>query len=349
MKLKLNATNNTIYILTKELENLQKEIEEKNINNNKLFEDCQNLTYLVETKTNNIKQLKTSKKQLEQKNLDLELQLEENMKEIEYLKAQNILIHLNSSKNENKENTNEYYEKQINDSNLTIKKMAEMIQDLEKQIEELQKELENNNYIETKNNKNDNDNSVKELLDLIKKKDKEIKQYQLEIRILNEEKNKLYEDNTKMYSNLDRFQKYICDLIEENKNLSKKINKYSNSINRSQIKENKTLNESEINEDDISKNNFKEFKAQLLNYKTNDIEKENINDENVNINNIRYNGLGDSEINENIRDIKINKNNKDIKTMKIKDESNKENESQNLNYVDLNYEYDAKENEDLSD
>ena len=189
LKLKLNATNNTIYILTKELENLQKEIEEKNINNNKLFEDCQNLTYLVETKTNNIKQLKISKKQLEQKNQELKLQIEQNKKEIEYLKARNILTFLNTSKKENKENNNEYYEKQIKDSNLTIKKMGEMIQELEKQIEELQKELENNNYIETKNNKTDNDN-VKELLDLINKKDKEIKQYQVEIRILNEEKSK---------------------------------------------------------------------------------------------------------------------------------------------------------------
>ena len=67
LKSKLNSTNNTIYILTKELENLQKEIEEKNINNNKLFEDCQNLTYLIEIKTNNIKQLKSAKKQLEKK------------------------------------------------------------------------------------------------------------------------------------------------------------------------------------------------------------------------------------------------------------------------------------------
>ena len=151
-----------------------------------------------------------------------------------------------------------------------------------------------------------------------------------------------------MYSNLDRFQKYICDLIEENKNLNKKINKFSNSDNRSQIKENKSLNESEINEDDISKNNFKEFKAQLINYKTNDIEKENAKDENAN-NNIRYNGLSESEINENIRDIKINKKNKDLKIKKIKEDSNKENESQNLNYVDLNFEYDGKENEELSD
>ena len=40
-----------------------------------------------------------------------------------------------------------------------------------------------------------------------------------------------------MYANLDRFQKYITDLIDENKKLSKKINKYSNSENNSQIKE----------------------------------------------------------------------------------------------------------------
>jgi hypothetical protein len=308
------------------------------------------LTYLLETKTNNIKQLKSAKKKLEQKNIDLEFQLEQNMKEIEYLKAQNILTLLNSSKKENKENNNEYYEKQINDSNLTIKKMGEMIQELEKQIEELQKELENNNYIETKNNKNNNDN-LNELVDLIKKKDKEIKQYQLEIRILNEEKSRLYEDNSKMYANLDRFQKYITDLIDENKKLSKKINKYTNSENDSQLKEIKSLNQSEVNEDDISKNTFKEFKTQLMKYKPNEINKENINDENINADNIRYNGLSDSEINENIRDIKINinKNSKDIKHLKIKDESNKENESQNLNYVDLNYEYDGKENEELSD
>ena len=119
LKSKLNSTNNTIYILTKELENLQKEIEEKNINNNKLFEDCQNLTYLIEIKTNNIKQLKSAKKQLEKKNLDLELQIEQNMKEIEYLKAQNLLNIIDSEKNENinKENNDntEYYEKQLND------------------------------------------------------------------------------------------------------------------------------------------------------------------------------------------------------------------------------------------
>ena len=238
---------------------------------------------------------------------------------------------------------NEYYEKQLNDSNETIKKMGEMIHELEKQIEELQKELESNNYIEFKNNTNNiNNNGMKDLVDLIKKKDKEIKQYQVDIRILNEEKSKLYEDNTKMYTNLDRFQKYIMKLIEENKNLSKNINKYPNINNQSQIKEIKTLNESEINEDDISKNNFKEINLDFLN-KIEDKMKNNNTLENK-----------DNELIDNERDIKINKK-KEKKYFKINEISNKENESLNSNTninndkIDFIFEYDGKEIEELSD
>ena len=238
---------------------------------------------------------------------------------------------------------NEYYEKQLNDSNETIKKMGEMIHELEKQIEELQKELESNNYIECKNNINNfNNNGMKDLVDLIKKKDKEIKQYQVDIRILNEEKSKLYEDNTKMYTNLDRFQKYIMKLIEENKNLSKNMNKYPNINNQSQIKEIKTLNESEVNEDDISKNNFKEINLDFLN-KIEDKMKNNNTLENK-----------DNELIDNERDIKINKK-KEKKYFKINEISNKENESLlsntniNNNKIDFIFEYDGKEIEELSD
>ena len=323
LKSKLNSTNNTIYILTKELENLQKELEEKNISNNKLFEDCQNLTYLIETKNNTIKQLKSSKKQLEKKNLELEYQLEQNTKEIDYIKTQNLFQGLSPDNRETINTKNEYYEKQLNDSNETIKKMGEMIHELEKQ-------------------NNINNNGMKDLVDLIKKKDKEIKQYQVDIRILNEEKSKLYEDNTKMYTNLDRFQKYIMKLIEENKNLSKNINKYPNINNQSQIKEIKTLNESEVNEDDISKNNFKEINLDFLN-KIEDKMKNNNTLENK-----------DNELIDNERDIKINKK-KEKKYFKINEISNKENESLNSNTninnnkIDFIFEYDGKEIEELSD
>ena len=238
---------------------------------------------------------------------------------------------------------NEYYEKQLNDSNETIKKMGEMIHELEKQIEELQKDLESNNFIECKNNINNiNNNGMKDLVDLIKKKDKEIKQYQVDIRILNEEKSKLYEDNTKMYTNLDRFQKYIMKLIEENKNLSKNINKYPNINNQSQIKEIKILNESEVNEDDISKNNFKEINLDFLN---------KIEDKMKNNNTLEYK---DNELIDNERDIKINKK-KEKKYFKINEISNKENESLhsntniNNNKIDFIFEYDGKEIEELSD
>ena len=100
LKNKLNSTNNTIYILTNELENLQKEIEEKNINNNKLFEECQNLSYLIENKTENIKALKEEKKKLEKNNTELKLQNEKNMKEIEYLINQNKMLKNNNNINQ---------------------------------------------------------------------------------------------------------------------------------------------------------------------------------------------------------------------------------------------------------
>ena len=145
-----------------------------------------------------------------------------------------------------------------------------------------------------------------------------------------------------MYTNLDRFQKYIMKLIEENKNLSKNINKYPNINNQSQIKEIKTLNESEVNEDDISKNNFKEINLDFLN-KIEDKMKNNNTLENK-----------DNELIDNERDIKINKK-KEKKYFKINEISNKENESLhsntniNNNKIDFIFEYDGKEIEELSD
>ena len=145
-----------------------------------------------------------------------------------------------------------------------------------------------------------------------------------------------------MYTNLDRFQKYIMKLIEENKNLSKNINKYPNINNQSQIKEIKTLNESEVNEDDISKNNFKEINLDFLN-KIEDKMKNNNTLENK-----------DNELIDNERDIKINKK-KEKKYFKINEISNKENESLNSNTninnnkIDFIFEYDGKEIEELSD
>ena len=187
----------------------------------------------------------------------------------------------------------------------------------------IQKEIEENNYQERK--KYDNN---KELLDIIKQKDKEIKQYKIQLELISEEKNKLYEDNTKMYTNLDNFQKYILKLIEENKNLSEKINKYTSINNQSQAKEMKSLNDSEINEDDINKNNYKEINFEFSS-RNNNIEIEKNNEDNMY--NSKYNILSESEINENNeRDIKINKNT-DLNFLKVKNKKKEENEKQSEN------------------
>ena len=366
LKSKLNSTNNTIYILTNELDNLQKEIEEKNINNNKLFEDCQNLSFIVENKTENIKKLKLEKKKLEKINNDLKLEIEQKIKEIEYLISQNKELKnekCSSNQSINKEtnsiylkDTNvEYYEKQLNDSNNTIKRMGDMIKELEKQIEELQKEIEENNYDDRKKY----DYNQEELINIIKQKDKEIKQYKMQIELISEEKNKLYEDNTKMYNDLDRFQKYILDLSEQNKKLSIKISNYTNENDKKNSilykkKENdlKNISEDEIedikntidiktivnnNYDDISQNNFTSLNFDTLLKSSNNI---NNNEENKN-----YNG---SQANEN-QNKTYNNNNKKRKVNKLKGNDSINNDNQEENKADLYFDYDSKDPEELSD
>ena len=59
--------------------------------------------------------------------------------------------------------------------------------------------------------------------------------------------------------------------------------------------------------------------------------------------------LSESEINENNeRDIKINKNT-DLNFLKVKNKKKEENEKQSENKAELFFEYDGKENEELSD
>jgi len=337
----------------------------------------------VENKTGNIKKLKDEKKKLEKMNTELKLQNEQNIKEIEYLinqnkklkNEQNNVNQLESDKLstiEVKDNNVdiEYYEKQLNDSNNTIKRMGDMIKELEKQIEELQKEIEENNYQERK--KYDNN---KELLDIIKQKDKEIKQYKIQLELISEEKNKLYEDNTKMYNDLDRFQKYILNLSEQNKKLSFKINQYTNNNNnndnkiismlyKKKEKDLKNMSGDGIedikntldiktivnnNYDDISQNNFTSLNFDTLLKSTNNINK---NDDNK-----KFNGSTDNELNENQNNQKIYENNyKNKSHSKLKNNKHKEkvndidnSDIQDLNKVDLYFNYESKDNEELSD
>ena len=209
-----------------------------------------------------------------------------------------------------------------------------MIKELEKQIEELQKELEENNYEEKSKYSN------KDLIDIIKQKDKEIKQYKIQIELFSEEKSKLYEDNTKMFNDLDRFQKYIYELSQQNKKLSLQINQYTNNINNNNCKGNTLLYKKKeiklknsVNEVDDIKNQI-DSKIEIEN-NYDDITQNNLVESNLNSslktsNNIKnnieedkkYNGLTDNELNENQNILKTyndeNKNSKIHNYYKIK-------------------------------
>ena len=311
-------------------------------------------------------------------NTELKIQNEQNIKEIEYLIDQNQKLknEQNSQIDNEKLNTIEvkdtntvdveYYEKQLNDSNNTIKRMSDMIKELEKQIEELQKEIEENNFKERKKY----DNS-KELLDIIKQKDKEIKQYKIQLELISEEKNKLYEDNTKMYNDLDRFQKYIYNLSEQNKKLSYKINLYTNNnINNNEKQMNEVIHKKKEkdlkkmmgedgvedikntldiktiannNYDDISQNNYNSLNFETLFKSSHNINKIEENK--------KYNGSTENELNENKNQnafphqniSKINNN----KFMDINEKDN--NDDIDSNKPDLYYNYESKDNEELSD
>ncbi len=287
---------------------------EKELLNKKLIEDYANLEFIIQTKDNNIKELKNQllgykklkddKIKYDKSILELKGLKKENLKEIEYLISQNKTLNkqldekeriINKLENEKIKITQEikyeksdrinhkdekilYYENQLREANQTINKMNVMIKELEKQIEDLQKD------INMHNNKKLNDDYIL-LKNILQNKDEEIKKYINEINILNEEKNKLFEDNTKMFNEISILQN--------------EINKISrNQISKnclSQEKQNGSDNESSFSRLEFNSRNFlmddlqqKKLKKELKmnspeihfkkKYKLNNIFKQNSNE-----------------------------------------------------------------------
>jgi hypothetical protein len=194
----------------------------------------------------------------------------------------------------------------------------------------------------------------------------------MQIQLFTEEKNKLYEDNTKMYNDLDRFQKYIYDLTQQNKKLNEQINKYANNNiningNINDHKANLLFNKKEIilnNEENYEvediKNNL-DIKTGMESNNFDDINKNNLSDVNIdsllkssnNMNmddNKKYNGLTDNELNDNQNmlntyNINGNKNKNYYRPKKNRHRNNDEEKTQ----IDLYFNYDSKDVGELSD
>ncbi len=250
---------------------------EKELLNQKLLEDYANLEYIIQTKDNNIQELKNQLLGYKKFKYDDKIK-QENIKEIEFLISQNktlnkqldekerIITQLENEKlkitqerkYEKSERINHkdekilYYENQLREANQTINKMNVMIKELEKQIEDLQKDIN----IQNKNKTLNEDYIL--LQSILKNKDEEIQKYINEINVLNEEKTKLYEDNTKMFNDIAHLQN--------------EINKFSKNQNS------QTIPEEKQNGSD-SESNYSCFEFHSRNNFRNDYKQKDINDE----------------------------------------------------------------------
>lgn len=250
--------------LKRELDNTNTLLNEKLIQNKKLYQDYTNLQMMLENKSNEISHLRNGLNDIVQKNGQLSEEKKEleklvnELKEIklrnkneierftqensklsmmckdeeliiksleiernkffemnEELKIENSSLH---SKIKQRDDNLNYYQKQLDESNKTILKLNGNIKDLENQSQKLHHELENLNNINQKEIRLriEQERSYGELELIIKDKDREMKMALKEFESLSVEKDKLYEDNIKMFNEIDRLKNHIYILSDQN-------------------------------------------------------------------------------------------------------------------------------------
>jgi chromosome segregation ATPase len=121
-----------------------------------------------------------------------------------------------------------YFQQQLNNSNIAINKMVNMINDLENYYKNLQGQYEecSQKHKIYENKKFNNDKIYQELMNGIKKKESDINDNITELDSISSKREQLYNYNTILYNDLDRLQNHIYELVEQNKKLSEKIQKY---------------------------------------------------------------------------------------------------------------------------
>jgi len=94
----------------------------------------------------------------------------------------------------------------LSEANLNANNLEKIIHDLEIKNSQLQNEINDKNFIIQKESrlKGDREKDVESLTKVIKEKDREIKKHLDENDFVQNEKQKLYEDNTRMFNELDR-------------------------------------------------------------------------------------------------------------------------------------------------
>ena len=220
----------------KSINELKSQINEYSTTNNQLKQDKANyereILSLKETKQQNLKEIEYLMQQLKQLSSALEQEQQEitslEQERLRYTGMNQEIKFENTTKSTSirqMDSTVSYYERQLSESNQTIQRMTDMIKDLEAQIEDVQKEIDAQSRLSKKvqRSKYENDTQYNDLIEAIDLKNNDIKHYLEQLELLTEEKNKLFEDNAKMYTDVDNLQNHIYTLMEQNKTLVGKL------------------------------------------------------------------------------------------------------------------------------
>ena len=223
----------------------------------------------------------------EEKEIALLEQEKKNLKE----KNKEITIINNKKASQIKINTNEinYFQEQLDISNNNINQLIENINELDNRYQKLKEQYEQ--ISEDKNNlekkKFNNDRIYQELMDNIKQKEIDINKNIEKLDKLSLEKEELFNYNTNINNDLERYQNHVYELANQNEKLMKEIEKFKNiekMINEHiRYRKNKEI---QLNQElNIME---KTIGSKLKNYLDNpnqpDNEIKNINDNNIDIN-----------------------------------------------------------------
>lgn len=221
--IQLEAKSDQIYQLKKELDilietnsrlNVEKEEMEKTITQlrevkfktkaeyEKINEENQRLSKICQEEEEFILSLE----QEQRKYLDM----------IESLKYENNSL---STKLKQRDDNASYYQKQLEEGNKTISNMNNTIRELENEAEELKFQLHN---ISTQRERESNllmekERTCEDLTRRLREKEKDIGLYLNELDNVTEQKEKLYEENTHMYNEVDKLKNHLYILSEQNK------------------------------------------------------------------------------------------------------------------------------------
>ena len=339
--------NNILSCLEKEIEVTEKLKKEKDIyeqSNKDLNEEKKNFgEYMLSLNNSKEEYLKELDFLAKQNNIfDQQIQIEQNeVNQLEQEKnkytALNKEIKFQNSSKLNIIKINDeaikYFQQQLNNTNITLNKMINMINEREEYYKSLQNQYEEcrNRHKIIENKKFNNDKIYNELMSNIQKKEVNINDSINVLDSMSGEKEQLFDYNTKIYNDLDRLQNHIYVLSDQNQKLLEKIKKYKNTeeIINNYIKAKKEMNEKLQQEQIFLENKIGNQLKEFFDSE-NQIIKEN-NKANNEKNNERNNDIVNDDIvnnNENIIENKSINNSNNLKSIN----SNSEIENKNSDY-----------------